>query len=74
MQDLDSYIKETILYCDDEEELIAVGAVLQIMSKNILTTVIDKSEWKSAIFNFAENVEDEIDFGSLRKKYGDYEF
>lgn len=71
MEDVDDYIRETIQYCDDEEELIALGSVLQIMSKNILTSVLDKKEWKSAISAFVDDVEKEKDFGSIRKQYKD---
>lgn len=71
MQDVDDYIKETIQYCDDEEELIALGSVLQIISKNILTTVMDRSEWRQAISAYISDVEKEKDFGSLRQKYKD---
>lgn len=71
MEDVDDYIKETIQYCDDEEELIALGSVLQIMSKNILTSVLNKKEWKSAIRAFVDDVEQEKDFGSIRKQYKD---
>lgn len=74
MQEVDAYIKETILYCDDEVELIALGAMLQIMSKNILTASIDKTTWRSVISKFAKDVEEEKDFASLRKMYKDYDF
>ena len=72
MQDVDDYIKETIQYCDDEEELIALGSVLQIISKNILTTVVDRTEWRQAISAYISDVEKEKDFGSVRKQYKDY--
>lgn len=72
MQDVDDYIKETIQYCDDEEELIALGSVLQIISKNILTTVMDRTEWRQAISAYISDVEKEKDFGSVRKQYKDY--
>lgn len=71
MQDVDDYIKETIQYCDDEEELIALGSVLQIISKNILTTVMDRTEWRQAISAFLKDVEQERDVGSIHKKYKD---
>ena len=71
MQDVDAYIQETILYCDDEEELIALGSVLQIISKNILTTVMDKGDWRQAISAFIKDVEQERDIGSVHKKYKD---
>ena len=71
MQDVDDYIKETIQYCDDEEELIALGSVLQIISKNILTSVMDRTEWRQAISAYISDVEKEKDFGSIRQKYKD---
>lgn len=72
MSDVSDYIKETILYCDDEEELIALGSVLQILSKDILTTVMPKNDWKHAITTFATDVEQETDPGSVYKQYRDY--
>jgi hypothetical protein len=72
MADVSDYIKETILYCDDEEELIALGSVLQILSKDILTTVMPRNDWKNAITDFASDVEKETDYASIRKQYRDY--
>lgn len=72
MGDVSDYIKETILYCDDEEELIALGSVLQILSKDILTTVMPRNDWKHAITTFATDVEQETDYASIRKQYRDY--
>ena len=72
MSDVSDYIKETILYCDDEEEMIALGSVLQILSKDILTTVMAKDDWKNAITDFASDVEKETDYASIRKQYRDY--
>jgi hypothetical protein len=72
MSDVSDYIKETILYCDDEEEMIALGSVLQILSKDILTTVMARNDWKNAITDFASDVEKETDFASIRKQYRDY--
>ena len=72
MEDVSDYIKETILYCDDEEEMIALGSVLQILSKDILTTVMPRNDWKHAITTFATDVEQEKDAGSVYKQYRDY--
>ena len=72
MKDVSDYIKETILYCDDEEEMIALGSVLQILSKDILTTVMARNDWKNAITDFASDVEKETDYASIRKQYRDY--
>lgn len=72
MQEVDDYIQEMILYCDDEEDLIAMGSLLQICSKNILTTVMDRKDWKSAIHTYIDAVEKETDYGSVRRMYKDY--
>jgi len=52
--------------------MIALGSVLQILSKDILTTVMPKDDWKNAITTFATDVEKETDFASIRKQYKDY--
>ena len=72
MEDVSDYIKETILYCDEEEEMIALGSVLQILSKDILTAVMPKDDWKNAITTFATDVEKETDYASIRKQYRDF--
>lgn len=72
MEDVSDYIKESILYCDDEEELIALGSVLQILSKDILTTVMPKNDWRQAITTYASDVEKEKDAGSVYKQYRDF--
>lgn len=72
VEEVDEYIRETILYCDDEEELIALGSVLQILSKNILTTVMNKDDWKQIIVKYVKDVEQEKDLGSIRRQYKDY--
>jgi hypothetical protein len=69
LEEVDNYIKETILYCDDEQELIALGSVLQILSKNILTSVMNKTEWKDVIIKYIKDVEKESDLESINKKY-----
>jgi hypothetical protein len=57
IEEVDDFIKETILYCDSEEDLIALGSMLQIQSKNILTTCLNKKDWKAVIQKFAADVE-----------------
>jgi hypothetical protein len=52
--------------------MIALGSVLQILSKDILTTVMPRNDWKNAITDFASDVEKETDYASIRKQYRDY--
>lgn len=72
LNDVNDYIKETILFCDDEPELIALGSVLQILSKDILTAVMPSRDWKDAITSFVNDVEKEKDYDSIRKLYKDF--
>jgi len=64
MEDVDDYIKEIVMYCDDEEDLIALGSLLQVLSKNILTTVMDKGDWRHIIGKFLRDVEKQQDAAS----------
>lgn len=57
MEDVDDYIQEIIMYCDDEEDLIALGSLLQVLSKNVLTSVMDKGDWRHVIDKFTRDVE-----------------
>ena len=57
MEDVDDYIQEIIMYCDDEEDLIALGSLLQVLSKNVLTSVMDKGDWRHVIDKFTKDVE-----------------
>lgn len=61
MEDVDDYIKEIVMYCDDEEDLIALGSLLQVLSKNVLTSVMDKGDWRHIINKFAKDVEHQQD-------------
>jgi hypothetical protein len=61
MEDVDDYIKEIVMYCDDEEDLIALGSLLQVLSKNILTSVMDKGDWRHIINKFLRDVEKQQD-------------
>lgn len=69
LEDIDDYLKEIVQHCDDEADLIALGSLLQIHSKNILTACMDKKDWRHIIKKFLDDVEKEIDRGSILKKY-----
>lgn len=58
VEDVNDFIEEMICYCDDEEDLIALGALLQVVSKNILTAVMDKKDWKYIISRFLNDVDE----------------
>jgi hypothetical protein len=68
IHEIDDYIQETIQLCDSPEDLIALGSVLQVMSKNILTSVLQKREWAESITQYTLDVIEEPDVP--RKKWG----
>ena len=72
MEDVDDYIKEIVMYCDDEEDLIALGSLLQVLSKNILTTVMDKGDWRHIIGKFLRDVEKQQDVRSTMESIRKY--
>lgn len=72
MEDVDEYVQEIVMYCDDEEDLIALGSLLQVISKNILTTVMDKGDWRHVINKFAKDVENQQDVRSTMEAMRKY--
>ena len=72
MEDVDDYIKEIVMYCDDEEDLIALGSLLQVLSKNILTTVTVRGDWRHIINKFAKDVEQQQDVRSTMESIRKY--
>ena len=72
MEDVDDYIKEIVMYCDDEEDLIALGSLLQVLSKTILTTVMDKGDWRHIIGKFLRDVEKQQDVRSTMESIRKY--
>jgi hypothetical protein len=66
LHDIDDYVTEMIQYCDDEQDLIALGSVLIVMSKNILTSVVGKKAWAESIKQYTVDVIDEPEVKSKR--------
>jgi hypothetical protein len=72
IEDVDTYVQEIVMYCDDEEDLIALGSLLQVLSKNILTTVMDKGDWRHVINKFTKDVEQQQDVRSTMESIRKY--
>jgi hypothetical protein len=54
IEEIDDFICESIQYCDDPQDLIAIGSMLQVISKNILTSALgDKQKWAVSITQYA---------------------
>ena len=62
VNEIDEFICESIQHCDDPEDLIAIGSLLQVMSKNILTTAMaDKRKWAESVTQYAlDTLEDDV--------------
>lgn len=55
MEAVVDFLDEVILTCEDEDELIGLGALLQIRSKTILTTVMDRNDWQRIIKDYIDD-------------------
>jgi flagellar biosynthesis/type III secretory pathway ATPase len=55
IEQIDEFLKEMILYCEDEEDLISMGALLQIQSKYILTAVMQREDWSKIINEYVKD-------------------
>jgi hypothetical protein len=69
LHDVDDYITEMIQYCDDKQDLIALGSVLLVMSKNILTSVVNKKEWADSLKQYTVDVMEEPEVTPKRWSY-----
>jgi hypothetical protein len=71
IEEIDDFICESIQYCDDPQDLIAIGSFLQVISKNILTSALgDKQKWAASITQYAldtleHDVNDRIPRGEI---------
>lgn len=68
MREVDEFVNECIMYCDDRQDMIALGCVLQIISKNILTGATDKKIWSNSVKDYIQEIMDEPDYGDLMRR------
>lgn len=59
VEDVNDFLVEMIQYCDDEEDIIAIGALLQVVSKNMLTSVMNSKDWKYIISRYLSDVDNQ---------------
>lgn len=56
MQEVDDFVAEMILWCDDKEDLLALGSMLLVSAKNCMTTAMDLDAWKKATTEYVKRV------------------
>lgn len=56
MSDVDKFVSELVLWCDSEEDLLSLGSILLITSKNVMTSVMDINDWKLATMKYIQGV------------------
>jgi hypothetical protein len=67
-EEIDEFVCETIQYCDDPKDLIAIGSLLQVISKNILVAAMeDKRKWAESVTQYTLDVLED-DVNDLRRK------
>jgi hypothetical protein len=68
IEEIDEFVCETIQYCDDPKDLIAIGSLLQVISKNILIAAMeDKHKWAESVTQYTLDVLED-DVNDLRRK------
>jgi hypothetical protein len=68
IEEIDEFVCETIQYCDDPKDLIAIGSLLQVISKNILVAAMeDKRKWAESVTQYTLDVLED-DVNDLRRK------
>lgn len=56
MNEVDQFVAEMILWCDDKEDLLALGSILLVSAKNVMTTAMDLDDWKKATTEYIRRV------------------
>lgn len=61
MESVDEFVTEMIMWCDNEEDLLALGSILLVSAKNVMTTAMDLDKWKKSVTEYVKRVGTEND-------------
>lgn len=61
MEGVDEFVNEMVMWCDDEEDLLALGSILFVSAKNVMTTAMNLDAWKRAAIEYIKSVGTEND-------------
>lgn len=61
MEGVDEFVSEMVMWCDDKEDLLALGSILLVSAKNVMTTAMDLDNWKKTVTEYIKRVGTEND-------------
>lgn len=61
MESVDEFVAEMVMWCDDKEDLLALGSILLVSAKNVMTTAMDLDNWKKTVTEYIRRVGTEND-------------
>ena len=69
MQEVDEFVSEMVLWCDDKEDLLSLGSMLLVSAKNVMTTAMDLDKWKTATTEYVKRVgtDNDLSLQAMRK-------
>ena len=56
MEGVDEFVSEMVMWCDDKEDLLALGSILLVSAKNVMTTAMDLNNWKKTVTEYIKRV------------------
>lgn len=56
MEGVDEFVSEMVMWCDDKEDLLALGSILLVSAKNVMTTAMDLDNWKKTVTEYIKRV------------------
>lgn len=56
MEGVDEFVNEMVMWCDDKEDLLALGSILLVSAKNVMTTAMDLNNWKKTVTEYIKRV------------------
>lgn len=55
MSDVDLFVSEMVQWCDSTEDLLSLGSILLVTSKNVMTAAMDLDAWKIATMKYIQS-------------------
>lgn len=70
MESVDEFVTEMIMWCDNEEDLLALGSILLVSAKNVMTTAMDLDKWKKSVTEYVRRVgtENDLSLQSIKRQ------
>jgi hypothetical protein len=70
MQEVDDFVAEMVLWCDDKEDLLSLGSILLVSAKNCMTSAMELDDWKKATTEYVKRVgtENDLSLQAIKRK------